>query len=160
MSAKFNLVSMCPKSKNAVEMAVDTRCKLHALSARLEERSVLAGDNMSVALNATIPSSMLKKKNLACSHHRVREAAATFLDFGHVDTKLNLADICAKPLGGPEFLRLARLCLFRESAASQAKPEQAPLGTSGELCDSTLLHGDMHLQDMTSRGAVKCTDAL
>ena len=66
---------------------------------------MMVGDNMSVVLNTTLPSSSLKKKQLACNYHCVREAiAGKILQFGHIDTKDNLADICTKPLTSIEFI--------------------------------------------------------
>ena len=84
------------------------------LGARVEERSVMIGDNMSVVLNTTLPSSALKKKHLACNYHRVREAiAGKIIDFGHINSGENLADICTKPLAGPQFSHLLKEYLFR-----------------------------------------------
>jgi hypothetical protein len=36
----------------------------------------MLGDNMSVVLNTTVPSSVLKKKHNATAYHHVREAIA------------------------------------------------------------------------------------
>jgi hypothetical protein len=36
----------------------------------------MLGDNMSVVLNTSVPSSVLKKKHNAIAYHRVREAIA------------------------------------------------------------------------------------
>ena len=69
---------------------------------------------MSVVLNTTIPSSSLKKKHLACNYHRVREAvAARIIDYGHIPSGENLADIATKPLPRPVFERLTAMYLFR-----------------------------------------------
>jgi hypothetical protein len=76
---------------------------------------VMLGDNMSVVLNTTIPSSSLKKKHLACSYHRVREAiAGKYVRFGHVRSEKNLADINTKPLDATAFHRLVGPYLFRK----------------------------------------------
>jgi len=51
--------------------------------------------------NACKYSSPLKKKHLAICYHRCREAiAAGIVDVGHIDTGMNLADICTKALAG------------------------------------------------------------
>jgi hypothetical protein len=98
----------------AVDMVIEMRYKLRMLGVVLENTSVMVGDNMSVVINTTLPSSGLKKKHLACNYHRVREAiAGGFIDFGHIDTKKNVADICTKPLPGPDFHNLLRGYLFR-----------------------------------------------
>jgi hypothetical protein len=84
------------------------------LGVKLEKETMLVGDNMSVVLNTTIPSSSLKKKHLACSYHRVREAiAGGFVLFGHIPSEENLADIGTKPLGTQVFHRLIDPYLFQ-----------------------------------------------
>jgi len=78
---------------------MEVRYKLRMLGVSLEETSLLIGDNMSVILNTTLPSSMLKKKHNAIAYHRVREAiAAKIINFAHIDSKLNVADMLTKPL--------------------------------------------------------------
>ena len=69
----------------AVEMVMEVRYKLRMLGIPLERTSLMVGDNMSVILNTTIPSSMLKKKHNAISYHKVREAiAAKLVEFAHL----------------------------------------------------------------------------
>jgi hypothetical protein len=60
----------------AIDLVIEMRCKLRLLGVKLEEQSMMLGDNMSVALNTTVPSSSSNKKHLACSHHRIREGIA------------------------------------------------------------------------------------
>ncbi len=65
-------------------------------------------DNEGVVKNTSAPESQLKKKQMAISYHRVREAIATgtmHITKEHTDT--NLADILTKILPGP---RLHSLC--------------------------------------------------
>ena len=84
------------------------------LGVKLEKQSFLVGDNMSVVLNTTIPSSALKKKHLACSYHCIREAiAGNFIIFGHIYSGDNLADIGTKPLPTLIFHKLIDPYLFR-----------------------------------------------
>ncbi len=98
----------------AIDLVIEMRYKLRLLGVRLEDQTVMLGDNMSVVLNTTIPSSNLKKKHLACSCHRIREAiAGKFVKFGHVRSEHNLADINTKPLGTVAFHRLIDPHLFR-----------------------------------------------
>ena len=60
----------------------------------------MKGDNLSVILNCSLPSSSLKKKHNAIAYHKVREAVASgIIVLEHVNTKENLADILTKPLG-------------------------------------------------------------
>ena len=98
----------------AVETILEMRYKLRMLGVPIEETSVLMGDNMSVILNTTLPSSILKKKHNACAYHRIREAiAAQIVDFRHVNSEDNIADILTKPLGPLAFHRLLTTTLFR-----------------------------------------------
>jgi hypothetical protein len=70
---------------------------------------------MSVIVNTTLPSSALKKKHQACNYHRICEAIAKgIIDFGKVNTNDNVADICTKPLQGPQFYKLCDEYLFRK----------------------------------------------
>ena len=101
-------------SRLAVDLLVEMRYKLRMLGVNIKETSVLVGDNMSVVINTTLPSSSLKKKHQACNYHRVREAiAAGFIMFGHINSEINLADICTKPLAAPAFHSLLKDYLFR-----------------------------------------------
>lgn len=75
----------------------------------------MLGDNKSVVLNTTIPSSVLKKKHCAVNYHRVREAiAAKALVFRHVPSVDNEADILTKPVSKDIFYRLTKRTLFRD----------------------------------------------
>ena len=100
----------------AVELIIEWRYKLRMLGLVLEESSWLVGDNMSVVINTTLPSSSLKKKHMACNYHRVREAiAGKIIHFGHIESHQNLADICTKPLDLNTFRPLVQSYLFRKS---------------------------------------------
>jgi hypothetical protein len=100
----------------AIDLIIKMRYKLRMLGVTMEKQSVLCGDNMSVVLNTTIPSSSLKKKHLACAYHRVREAiAGDLVVYGHIGSSSNLADIGTKPLGTFAFHRLIDPYLFRYS---------------------------------------------
>ena len=84
----------------AVDLIVEMRYKLRCLGLPVERCSESIGDNLSVVVNTTLPSSKIKKKHLACSIMRVREAiAAGFVRFGHIRSELNIASIATKPLG-------------------------------------------------------------
>jgi hypothetical protein len=47
-----------------------------SLGMALDGPALMLGDNMSLVLNTTVPSSVLKKKHNAIAYHRVREAIA------------------------------------------------------------------------------------
>ena len=102
-------------ARKATDLLIEWRYKLRMLGLKLESSSWMIGDNMSVVVNTTIPSSNLQKKHQARNPHRVREAiAGRFVTFGHTDSELNVADICTKPLVGPLFHNLAGQYIFRK----------------------------------------------
>ena len=82
--------------------------------------ALLLGDNNSVVLNTTVPSSILKKKHHACAYHRVREAiAGGIMNFVHIPGKTNYADVLSKPLPGEAFHNLVKPLLFRVPSAGR-----------------------------------------
>ena len=75
--------------------------------------AVLYGDNQSIVLHTTVPSSTLKKKHGALSYHRVREAiAAGILHFFHVRSEDNVADVLTRPMGPKAFYGHIKDVLF------------------------------------------------
>ena len=83
----------------AVEIILEIRYALRMLGVPIEKTSLLMGDNNSVLLNTTLPLSMLKKKDLGCSYHRVREVvAARIIDCAYIPSEHNYTDILTKPL--------------------------------------------------------------
>ena len=108
----------------AIDLIIEMRYKLQLLGVRLEKQTVLLGDNMSVVLNTTIPSSSLKKKHLACSYHRIREAVAgEYVKFGHINSEFNLADVNTKPLNSIVFHRIVDPYMFRNPVHLHAVKE-------------------------------------
>ena len=98
----------------ATEMVMALRCQLRMIGVPIDGPTMMCGDNQSVVLNATVPSSVLKKKHHACAYHRVREAiAAKIIVFKHIKSTENFADVLTKPLGGQEFHNLVKPHLFR-----------------------------------------------
>jgi hypothetical protein len=63
-------------SRIATEFILEIRYMLRSLGVALDGLSLMLGDNISVFLNTTVPSSVLKKKHNAIAYHRVREAIA------------------------------------------------------------------------------------
>jgi hypothetical protein len=52
---------------------------------------------MSVVLNTTVPSSVLKKKHNVIAYHRVIEAiAARIMRFAYIKSEENLSDVLTK----------------------------------------------------------------
>ena len=85
--------------------------------------ALMLGDNNAVVLNTTLPSSQLKKKHQAISYHRVREAiAAKIVEFRHIPSWSNYADVMAKPVSAQVFHGLVKPILFRTSWREQQSP--------------------------------------
>ena len=83
----------------AVEQIIELRYMLRMLGVPVEGPSWLFGDNESVVINSTIPSSTLKKRWNALSYHRVRESAASgIVNVVHMPGEYNPADTQRPPL--------------------------------------------------------------
>ena len=88
---------------------------LQMMGARIEKSALLLGDNNSVVLNATMPSSVLKKKHCAVAYHKIWKCIAfKILRFAHIDTKVNYAYILTKPTNRATFQNLVNPLLFRK----------------------------------------------
>ena len=106
----------------ATELIMELRYNLRMMGVPIEGPALLLGDNMSVVLNTTVPSSVLKKKHLAVGYHRVREAIACgILRFAHIRSENNIADVLTKPLTNVKFHPLIQPILFR-SPLHTSKP--------------------------------------
>ena len=71
---------------------------LRSLGVTLDGPSMVLGDNMSVVLNTSVPSSVLKKKHNPIAYHRIREAiAAKVMRFANVRSEENVGDVLTKP---------------------------------------------------------------
>ena len=93
---------------------MELRHQSRMLGVPIDGSSMMCGDDQSVALNTTVPSSALKKKWHACSHHRVREAiTGKIIVFKHISSAKNFADVLIKPLDGNAFHALIKPHLFR-----------------------------------------------
>jgi hypothetical protein len=93
--------------KTAVEEIMALRYMLRGLGVRVETATHLYGDNLGVIQNCTMKESQLKKKHVALSYHRVREAAAASIILPiKIHTKDNFADALTKSLATADFNRL------------------------------------------------------
>ena len=102
-------------AKQAVELILEYRFKLGMMGANMEESALMLGDNKSVVLNTTMPSSVLKKKHCAVSYHKIREMiACKVLRFSSISSEQNYADVLTKPLCKATFKRLIKPLLFRD----------------------------------------------
>ena len=94
----------------------------------IDGSALMLGDNKSVVINPTIPSSALKKKHNTIAYHLVREAiAARLIRFCHIDSKINAADVLTKPLDNQSFHHLIRPFLFRNPGEPRWPPEHKVL---------------------------------
>jgi len=101
-------------SRIATELILEVRFMLRSLGVDLDGPTLMLGDNMSVVLNTSVPSSVLKKKHNAIAYHRVREAiAAKVMRFAYVRSEENVSDILTKPLNNEKFHSLVKNWLFR-----------------------------------------------
>ena len=97
----------------SIDYTMEYRYMLIMMRKNLEYSALLLGDNNSVVLNTTMPSSVLKKKHCAVSYHKIRETiAAGIVRFSHIQSELNYADILTKPLGPRKFIELVKLLIF------------------------------------------------
>ena len=100
-------------SRVAVDIAIEVRYLLRMLGVKVNSPVLMLGDNKSVVLNSTTPSSVLKKKHCTINYHRVREAiAGNIVRYVHIDSKLNVADCLTKPLPGNVQYNLLKPIMF------------------------------------------------
>ena len=70
-------------------------------------------DNMSVVLNTSVLSSVLKKKHNAIAYHQLREAIETkVMRFAYVRNEENFSDVLIKPLSNEKCHHLMNRWLF------------------------------------------------
>ncbi len=60
----------------ATELSRGLRYQLRILGVAIQEPTIMYGDNQSMVISTTTPSSTLKKMHNALSYHRVRDAVA------------------------------------------------------------------------------------
>jgi hypothetical protein len=102
-------------ARMATELVIEYRYKLRMFGVPIDGPALLLGDNMSVIMNTSVPSSQLRKKHNAIAYHRVREAiAGGIISFAKVLSKDNYADVLTKPLSKDVFLSLMGPILFRK----------------------------------------------
>ena len=101
-------------AKVATELIMEIRFILRAMGTEPDGAALMLGDNNSVVLNCTMPSSVLKKKHNAAAYHRVHEAiAAEIVKFSHIPSEMNYADLLTKPFPGPTHYNLIKPLMFR-----------------------------------------------
>ena len=84
---------------------IEIRCIFASLGIDLEGPTLVLFDNVSVVLNISVPSSVLKKKHNAIAYHRGRAAiAAKVMRFGYIKSEENVSDILTKPISNDNFI--------------------------------------------------------
>ena len=101
-------------SRVATELVLEVRFMLRSLGMVLDGPTLMLGDNMSVVLNISVPSSVLKKKHNAIAYHNVREAnEAKVMRFAYVKSEEDVCGLLTKPLNNENFHHLVKNWLFR-----------------------------------------------
>jgi hypothetical protein len=76
------------EARRATELIIEIRIMLRSLGVELEGATLMLCDNMSVVLNTSVPSSVLKKKHNAIAYHREREViAAKVMRFAYIKSE-------------------------------------------------------------------------
>ena len=102
--------------KVATETAIEMRYVMRMMGVPMAGPTIILGDNNSVVLNVSLPSSTLKKKHNSVAFHRIREAvAAQIITFWYIATALNLADLLTKILGATKHQGFSKQLMFRSS---------------------------------------------
>jgi hypothetical protein len=101
-------------SRFTTELILEVRYMLRSLGVALDGPALMLGDNMSLVLNTTVPSSVLKKKHNTIEYHRVREAIAErIMRFAYIKSEENVSDVLTKPVSNEKFHYLMKKWLFR-----------------------------------------------
>jgi hypothetical protein len=81
-------------SRVSTELILEVRYILRSLGVALDGPALMLEDNMSLVLNTTVPSSVLKKNHNAIAYHRVREAiTARIMRFAYIKSEENVSDV-------------------------------------------------------------------
>ncbi len=112
----------------ATDLIIEMRYTLRALGVPLDGPAPLIGDNQSVVLNTTVPSSVLKKKHNAVAYHRIHDSiAAGILIFAHINSEDNYANLATKSLGKATFQCLVCKVIFRQPDATGCNERTSPV---------------------------------
>jgi hypothetical protein len=85
-------------SRVATGLILEVRYMLRSLGMALDGPALMLDDKMSVVLNITVPSSILKKKHNANAYHHVSESiAARIMRFAYIKSEENVSDVLTKP---------------------------------------------------------------
>jgi hypothetical protein len=92
-------------SRNATELILEVRYMLRSLGVALDGPALILRDDMSVVLNATVHSNVLKKKYIAIAYHRVINATASrIMRFSYIKSEENVSDVLTNPSSNENFI--------------------------------------------------------
>jgi len=98
--------------KECCEYLRGLRYKLRMMGIPCDFPSYVYGDNQSVLVNSSVPTSVLKKKSCSIAYHFVREGvAADEWRTTYISTHENVADLLTKALRGEKRLKFTRMFL-------------------------------------------------
>ena len=133
-------------ARMATELIIEYRYTLRTFGVPIDGPTLLLGDNMSVLLSTSVPSSQLRKKHNAIAYHRVREAiAGGIIRFAKVLSADNYADVLTKPLPKDTFISLISPILFRKPDSFTAAKNTDGMEVARTVCAETekQLDGDV-----------------
>ena len=111
---------------------METSYKVRILGVPVDGTSLILGDNMSVILNCTLPSSTLKNNHNVISYHCVRGCvAAGIIRMAHVRSENNYADILTKSISGAKHYVLCNPLMFVPMIESKVNRK----GGNSKVCD-------------------------
>jgi hypothetical protein len=100
-------------SRITTELILEIRYMLQSLGVAFNVSELMLGDNMSVVLNTTVPSSVLKKKHNRIAYHRVRDViAARIMRFAYIKSEENVSDVLTNSLSKEKIHYLMKRWLF------------------------------------------------
>jgi hypothetical protein len=101
-------------SRIATELMLEVRFMLRSLGVDLYGPALMLGYNISVVLNTSVPSRVLKKKDNKIAYHFVQDAIESkIMSFTYIKSEENARDILTKPLSNEKFHYLIKKWLFQ-----------------------------------------------
>jgi hypothetical protein len=124
-------------ARTAVDQIIDLRNTLRYMGVPIRPKSYLFGDNESVVTSSSFPQSVIAKRHLLLSYHRVREAiSAGYIGFYWMDGKDNPSDILSKHWDYPRTWSHLKPLLFWRGDTTNPKRSPSPMGSSKIMTDS------------------------
>ena len=104
----------------ADDMVISLWYMLCILGILVGRPSLMLGDNNSVVLKTSVPSSVLKKKHHTCAYHQVCEViAGRIVNFVHIWSETKFVNMLSKPLANDAFHTFVKPLLFHVPKAGR-----------------------------------------